>query len=116
MSQYTNQTQQSTVIPGSLSKIPLLIRNNLLLDTNKLAYTQYVDISNDITLPINNNNVHRVHVTEKNMQNLIPPLIGSLDKVSSTEPKTKSFNLGTLQKIIGYHNMIKAIKHRKLVS
>ena len=49
------------------------------------------------------------------IQDLIPPLIGSLDKVSSTEPKTKSFNLETLQNTIGYQNMIKVIKHHKLV-
>ena len=40
VSKYTNHTQQSTVIPGSLSKTPSLTRNNRLLDTDELAYTQ----------------------------------------------------------------------------
>ena len=102
VSEYTNQIQQSIVIPDSLSKTPLPTRNNILLDTDKLAYTQYFDISNDITILINNNNIRRVPVTENNILYEISSLIGSRDKVSSTEPKTKSFNLDTLQKIIGY--------------
>ena len=44
VSEYTNQIQQSIVIPDSLSKTPLLTRNNMLLDTDELAYTQYFDI------------------------------------------------------------------------
>ena len=47
---------------------------------------------------------------------MILPLIESLDKVSSTESKTKSFHLGTLQNTIGYQIMIKVIKYHKLVS
>ena len=91
-------------------------RNNILLDIEELVYTQYFNISNDITVPINNNNIHSVPVAEKNIQDLIPPLIRSLDKVSSTKLKIKSFNRETLQKTIGYQNMIKVIKHCKLVS
>ena len=67
VSEYTNQTQQSIVIPDSLSKTPLPTRNDILLDIDELAYTQYFDISNDITIPINNNNIHRVPVAEKNI-------------------------------------------------
>ena len=88
----------------------MLTRNNILLDTDELAYTQYFDISNDITIPINNNNIDRVPIAEKNIQDMILLLIGSLDKVSPSEPKTNSFDLDTLQ------NMIKVIKHHKLVS
>ena len=91
-------------------------RNNILLDIEELVYTQYFNISNDTTIPINNNNIHSVPVAEKNIQDLIPPLIRSLDKVSSTKLKIKSFNRETLQRTIGYQNMIKVIKHCKLVS
>ena len=50
--------------------------------------------------------MYRVPVVEKNIQGLISPLIGSLDRVSSTKPKTKSFNIDNLQKTFGYqtHN------------
>ena len=88
----------------------------MLLDTDELAYTQYFDISNDITVPINNNNVYRVPVAKKTIQDVISPRIRSLDKVSSTKPKTKRCNLDTLQKTISYQNMLKVIKHHKLVS
>ena len=116
VSEYTNQIQQSRVIPDSLSKTPLLVRNHILLDIDELAYTQYFDISNDITVPINNNNVYRVPVAKKTIQDVISPLIRSLDKVSSTKPKSKRCNLDTLQKTISYQNMLKVIKHHKLVS
>ena len=80
----------------------MITRNSILLDTDELVYTQYFDISNDITAPINNNNIHRVPIVENNIQDLIPPVIGSLVKVKSADSKAKSFNLDTLQKTIGY--------------
>ena len=41
--QTTIQTQQSIVIPDSVSNTHLLAKNNMLLDTDELEYTQYFD-------------------------------------------------------------------------
>ena len=82
MSEHTNQTQQSTFIPDSLSNTPWLTKNSMLFDTDELVYIQYFERSNDIIIPINNNNIHSPYC-RNNIQDLIPPLIGSLGKVSS---------------------------------
>ena len=83
--------------------------------SDEVAQIQYFDVSSDNNISNHVTNNLRVPVVEHDINNLIPLLIRSLNKVRYTIQKIKSFNWDILQQIIGNQNMIKDIKCYRII-
>ena len=85
----TSQPRKSILIPSSPSNILITNEND---SSDEVAQIQYFDVSNDNTISNHVTNNLRVPVVEHDINNLIPLLIRSLNKVRYTIQNIKSFN------------------------
>ena len=85
----TSQPRKSILIPSSPSNKLITNEND---SSDEVAQIQYFDVSNDNTISNHVTNNLRVPVVEHDINNLIPLLIRSLNKVRYTIQNIKSFN------------------------